>query len=203
MNAMAFSTMVHAAGRRLPGAARPLPSAHLVAQRARQRRDRRALPRRDAGDAAGRAAVASATASTRCASASAPASIREHHAPFEERFGFPLIEAWAMTETGAGAVRHGQPRAAPCRHQLLRPTGRARRATGSSTTKVSDVPAGDARRAAGARRRRRSARGFFSRLPEGRAGDRGGLGRRLVPHRRRGAARRRRAASTSSTARRT
>jgi acyl-CoA synthetase (AMP-forming)/AMP-acid ligase II len=26
------------------------------------------------------------------------------HAPFEGRFGFPLIEAWAMTETGAGAV---------------------------------------------------------------------------------------------------
>ena len=26
------------------------------------------------------------------------------HAPFEDRFGFPLIEAWAMTETGAGAV---------------------------------------------------------------------------------------------------
>ncbi|MFM7273869.1 MAG: AMP-binding protein, partial [Gammaproteobacteria bacterium] len=25
-----------------------------------------------------------------------------HHAPFEQRFGFPLIEAWAMTETGAG-----------------------------------------------------------------------------------------------------
>jgi acyl-CoA synthetase (AMP-forming)/AMP-acid ligase II len=25
-------------------------------------------------------------------------------APFEARFGFPLIEAWAMTETGAGAV---------------------------------------------------------------------------------------------------
>jgi acyl-CoA synthetase (AMP-forming)/AMP-acid ligase II len=24
--------------------------------------------------------------------------------PFEQRFGFPLIEAWAMTETGAGAV---------------------------------------------------------------------------------------------------
>jgi acyl-CoA synthetase (AMP-forming)/AMP-acid ligase II len=27
-----------------------------------------------------------------------------HHGAFEERFGFPLIEAWAMTETGAGAV---------------------------------------------------------------------------------------------------
>ena len=26
------------------------------------------------------------------------------HAPFEDRYGFPLMEAWAMTETGAGAV---------------------------------------------------------------------------------------------------
>lgn len=26
-----------------------------------------------------------------------------HHAIFEERYGFPLIEAWAMSETGAGA----------------------------------------------------------------------------------------------------
>jgi acyl-coenzyme A synthetase/AMP-(fatty) acid ligase len=26
------------------------------------------------------------------------------HAAFEDRFGFPLVEAWAMTETGAGAV---------------------------------------------------------------------------------------------------
>ena len=28
---------------------------------------------------------------------------RKHHAPFEARFGFPLVEAWAMTETGAAA----------------------------------------------------------------------------------------------------
>ncbi len=27
-----------------------------------------------------------------------------HHAIFEQRFGFPLIEAWAMTETGAGGT---------------------------------------------------------------------------------------------------
>jgi acyl-CoA synthetase (AMP-forming)/AMP-acid ligase II len=27
-----------------------------------------------------------------------------HHAAFEARFGFPLLEAWAMTESGAGAV---------------------------------------------------------------------------------------------------
>ncbi len=26
------------------------------------------------------------------------------HAPFEQRFGFPLIEAWAMTETGGGGA---------------------------------------------------------------------------------------------------
>jgi acyl-CoA synthetase (AMP-forming)/AMP-acid ligase II len=29
---------------------------------------------------------------------------RALHARFEDRFGFPLIEAWAMTETGAGAT---------------------------------------------------------------------------------------------------
>lgn len=28
----------------------------------------------------------------------------ELHEAFEQRFGFPLVEAWAMTETGAGAV---------------------------------------------------------------------------------------------------
>ena len=27
-----------------------------------------------------------------------------HHEAFEQRFGFPLLEAWAMSETGAGAV---------------------------------------------------------------------------------------------------
>jgi acyl-CoA synthetase (AMP-forming)/AMP-acid ligase II len=27
-----------------------------------------------------------------------------HHAEFERRFGFPLLEAWAMTETGVGGV---------------------------------------------------------------------------------------------------
>jgi acyl-CoA synthetase (AMP-forming)/AMP-acid ligase II len=29
---------------------------------------------------------------------------RRHQSSFEARFGFPLLEAWAMTETGAGAV---------------------------------------------------------------------------------------------------
>ena len=37
---------------------------------------------------------------------------RSLQAPFEARFGFPLLEAWAMTETGAGAVvmAHDEPR---------------------------------------------------------------------------------------------
>ncbi|MEL7029315.1 MAG: AMP-binding protein, partial [Pseudomonadota bacterium] len=36
----------------------------------------------------------------------------KHHAPFEERFGFPLVEAWAMTETGAGGciIANREPR---------------------------------------------------------------------------------------------
>jgi len=32
------------------------------------------------------------------------------HATFEERFGFPLIEMWAMTETGRIIVAHDEPR---------------------------------------------------------------------------------------------
>ena len=33
-----------------------------------------------------------------------PGSDPRHQAIFEQRFGFPLVEAWAMTETGAGAM---------------------------------------------------------------------------------------------------
>jgi acyl-coenzyme A synthetase/AMP-(fatty) acid ligase len=37
---------------------------------------------------------------------------RKLHAVFEERFGFPLLEAWAMTETGSAAcvMAHREPR---------------------------------------------------------------------------------------------
>ncbi|VTU26929.1 AMP-binding protein [Variovorax sp. PBL-E5] len=36
----------------------------------------------------------------------------KNHAPFEARFGFPLVEAWAMTETGVAAciMAHHEPR---------------------------------------------------------------------------------------------
>lgn len=47
----------------------------------------------------------------------------ELHTPFEERFAFPLIEAWAMTETGSGGVisAHREPRK-PGTHCFGRPT---------------------------------------------------------------------------------
>ena len=32
----------------------------------------------------------------------------KHHGPFEERFGFPLAEGWAMTETGVGGIIFSQ-----------------------------------------------------------------------------------------------
>lgn len=36
----------------------------------------------------------------------------KHHAPFEQRFGFPLIEAWAMSESGVGGsiIANNEPR---------------------------------------------------------------------------------------------
>ena len=37
-------------------------------------------------------------------SASPPASIRATTPRSRQRFGIPMIDAWAMTETGAGAV---------------------------------------------------------------------------------------------------
>ena len=60
-----------------------------------------------------------------CASVSAPAWIAAMHAAFEQRFGFPLLEAWA--DDGDRRRRRGdrQPRTAPRRHQLLRPPAAA------------------------------------------------------------------------------
>lgn len=43
--------------------------------------------------------------------------VQELHAPFEARFGFPLVEAWAMTETGVGAV--------VCANRLPRKVGKS------------------------------------------------------------------------------
>ena len=202
MNALAFSSMAVILVRRLPRPARPLPSADLVAERARERRDDRPLPRRDAGDAARGAAGARPTASTACASASAPASTR---ATTRLRGALRLSAARGL---GDDRDRRRRPASSPTASRATSapaasaaPSRSSRRA--SSTTKGADVARRHARRAAGARRRRRPARRLLPRLPEGRDGDRGGLGRRLVPHRRRREARRAEGTSTSSTARRT
>ena len=46
------------------------------------------------------------------------------HIPFETRFGFPLIEGWAMTETGAGAtIVANRPPHDPGRRCIGRPAG--------------------------------------------------------------------------------
>jgi len=45
----------------------------------------------------------------------------KHHAAFEDRFGFPLVESWSMTEVGAGAAIIAQD---PYRHVGTRCFGR-------------------------------------------------------------------------------
>ena len=101
MNAMAFSTMAMlVAGGCLVQLDRFHPQ-DLVAERAREPRDHHPLPRRDAGDA-DRRAPARRRPRARVRWGFGAGVDRKNHAPFEERFGFPLIEAWAMTETGAG-----------------------------------------------------------------------------------------------------
>ena len=127
---------------------------------------------------------------------------RALHDPFEARFGFPLVEAWAMTETGAGAVvvasREPRHTGTSCFGRLgrrARGAHRRRRRRGSRRRR--------ARRTSGPPCRRRAALRLLPRISQGRRGHRGSLGRRLVSHRRRGAARRRMARFISWTARRT
>ena len=62
------------------------------------------------------------------------------HIPFEERFGFPLIEGWAMTETGAGAtIAANRPPHEPGRRCIGRPAGCEARIVDDDDN---DVPAG-------------------------------------------------------------
>jgi acyl-CoA synthetase (AMP-forming)/AMP-acid ligase II len=85
-----------------------------------------------------------------------------HHLPFEERFSFPLVEAWAMTETGgAGAISsHIGPRHIG-RHCIGRPSPQYTKAAiiDDDGGEVPDGEIGELRvRAAGTDPRR----GFFS-----------------------------------------
>ncbi len=87
-----------------------------------------------------------------------------HHAPFEARFGVPLLEGWAMTETGAGGILCAMDEP---RHRGMRCIGRPSRAGPPVEIRVVDDTGHDVGtdtagellvRARGADRRRR----FFS-----------------------------------------
>ena len=117
----------------------------------------------------------------------APGVDPRYHAAFEQRFGIPMIDAWAMTETGAGAVviASHEPR-----HIGRSCFGRAQpfmqyRIVDEADADVADGTPGELLvRAAGADPRA----GFFTEVSRRSRSHRSGLGRRLVPHRRRGAA---------------
>ena len=85
----------------------------------------------------------------------------KHHAPFEQRFGFPLIEAWGMTETGnhGAIIASSEPRhvgqscfGVPPEHLEIRLVDE----TGAS------VPAGDPGELLVRHRGENPRRGFFS-----------------------------------------
>jgi crotonobetaine/carnitine-CoA ligase len=104
------------------------------------------------------------------------------HAPFEQRFGFPLIELWGMTEM----VRALSDNFAP-RQVGTRAFGRAVPAsTCASSTSTTATCRTAARRDAGAPLGGNAAPGLLLRLSRRRGGDGGGLAGRLVPYRRRG-----------------
>ena len=111
------------------------------------------------------------------------------HEVFEQRYGFPVVEMWAMTETGRLISDSVEPRAVHTR-SFGRP---------NAWVEVRIVDEQQPRR--GAERARRngdspqrgaSAQRILLRLSEELRSHRGSMAQRLVPHRRRGGARRER-----------
>ena len=166
MNALAFSSMAAMLSGGVHRPARPLPSAHLVAERARERRHGRPLPRRDAGDAAGGAAGRGRP------HARAALRLRRRRRPappcrLRGALRLPAARGLGDDRDRRGGLHHGQPRAAPRRHPLLRPRRLLRR--DPHRRREGQRHRGRrARRAAGARRRRRPARRLLPRLSQGR-----------------------------------
>ena len=127
MNAMAFSTMAMLlAGGCLVQLDRFHPK-KLVAQRARQPRHHRALPGRDAGDAAVGAGERRTIART---------SVRFGFGAGVDRKNHAIVRAALRLSAGGGLgddrdrrrrLRHGQPRAAPRRHAAASAGARGRR----------------------------------------------------------------------------
>jgi crotonobetaine/carnitine-CoA ligase len=63
----------------------------------------------------------------------------KHHGAFEQRFGFPLLELWGMTETGRGFIDNLEPRQVGTR-AFGRPAGTMRARVVDDA--MNDVPAG-------------------------------------------------------------
>jgi len=84
-----------------------------------------------------------------------------HHAAFERRFGVPLIEAWAMTETGAGAwiTANQEPRHVGQRCFGMAPKGLAYRIVDDSGA---DAPSGSVGELLVRQEGANPRRGFFS-----------------------------------------
>ena len=187
--------------RRLPDRARSLPPQELVGQRARQPRHHRALSRRHAADADGRARKRRRQAPWRAlriwrrrrqgAARSLRSALRlsagrglGHDRDRRRRRGGRLRENRATPARAASAVRVPNSRSASLPMVARRPT---------STSPANcwfAMPA-------------RAALRFLPRISQGRRGHRGSVGRRLVSYRRRREARARMVRFISSTARRT
>ncbi|MCY1367872.1 hypothetical protein D9M69_548230 [compost metagenome] len=136
-----------AGGRRLPRAARPLPPEELAGQREGKRRDHRALPGRDARDAAVGPCVGGRPRPRD------PLGLRRRCRPQEPRalrgtLRLSVGRGLGHDRDRRGRLHHGQPQAAPGWHELLRAAGRFRR----------DPPHGRGRQRRGHRHARRTAR---------------------------------------------
>ena len=98
------------AARQLPGADRPLQPRALVDGGTAVARHRRALPGRGGADAAGASRLSPLERGHRVRFAIGAGVDPQRHAEFEQRFGFPLIEIWGMTEMVRATFDNQAPR---------------------------------------------------------------------------------------------
>ena len=107
----------------------------------------------------------------------------KHHEAFEERFGFPLVEGWGMTEVAMPTWASVEPRQTDTRAFGRPLSGCEVRVVDDEDREVPpDVPGELTLRMTGDDPRT----GIFSGYLKDPGGDRRGLAGRLVPHRRRG-----------------
>jgi acyl-coenzyme A synthetase/AMP-(fatty) acid ligase len=102
------------------------------------------------------------------------------HGAFEQRFRFPVVEMWAMSETGRMLTDHEEPRQIHTRAVGRSVPGLEARAVAPNGN---DVPLGEPGELV-IRHNAATPRKFLFRLPQGPAGHRAGMAQWLVPQRR-------------------